>query len=90
GEYINHYKEKRDFVYEALRERYRVEKPRGAFFIFPEAEDGDGDKLVEKAINRGVFVVPGGVFSQRNSHFRISFAAPLDVLERGVKILREL
>lgn len=90
GEYIKHYKEKRDFVYEALRERYRVQKPQGAFFIFPEAEDGDGDKLVEKAINKGVFVVPGGVFSQRHSHFRISFATPLNVLERGVKVLREL
>ncbi|MBW2038822.1 MAG: aminotransferase class I/II-fold pyridoxal phosphate-dependent enzyme [Deltaproteobacteria bacterium] len=90
GEYINRYKEKRDFVYEGLKERYRVEKPRGAFFIFPEAHDGDGEKLVEKAISKGVFIIPGDVFSQRKSHFRISFAAPIDVLERGVKVLREL
>ncbi|RLB04541.1 MAG: aspartate aminotransferase, partial [Deltaproteobacteria bacterium] len=90
GEYIDRYREKRDMVYEALRERYRVQKPKGAFFIFPEAEDGDGERLVEKAIKKGVFVIPGGVFSQRKSHFRISFAAPMDVLERGVEVLREL
>jgi aspartate aminotransferase/aminotransferase len=90
GEYINRYREKRDFVYGALKEKYHVERPRGAFFIFPEADDGDGDRLVERAINKGVFIVPGSVFSQRKSHFRISFAAPMDVLERGVKILKEL
>jgi aspartate/methionine/tyrosine aminotransferase len=90
GEHIEHYREKRDFVYEALQGRYRVERPRGAFFIFPEAEDGDGERLVERAINKGVFIIPGSVFSQRKSNFRISFAAPMDVLERGVKILRDL
>jgi aspartate/methionine/tyrosine aminotransferase len=90
GRYIDHYREKRDFIYEALKERYRVMRPLGSFFIFPEADDGDGEKLVEKAINKGVFVVPGGVFSQRRTHFRISFAAPMNVLEGGVKILREL
>jgi aspartate/methionine/tyrosine aminotransferase len=88
--YIDHYREKRDFIYEALSERYRVERPLGSFFIFPEADDGDGEKLVERAINKGVFIIPGSVFSQRTSHFRISFAAPMDVLERGVRILKEL
>ncbi len=90
GETINRYRDKRDFVYEALRKRYRIEKPQGAFFIFPEAEDGDGGTVAERAIGRGVFIVPGRVFSQRHSHFRISFAAPMDVLERGVKVLKEL
>jgi aspartate/methionine/tyrosine aminotransferase len=90
GEYIKRYREKRDFIYEALKGKYKVDKPRGAFFIFPEAEDGDGEKLVERAIKKGVFVIPGGIFSQRQSHFRISFAAPMEILERGAKILRDL
>ncbi len=90
GEYIDRYREKRDFIYEALKDRYRVKRPQGAFFIFPEADDGDGDTLVEQAISKGVFIIPGSVFSQRHSHFRISFAVPMDVLERGVKILKEL
>ena len=90
GKYIDHYREKRDFIYEALQERYRVERPLGSFFIFPEADDGDGERLVERAIKKGVFIIPGSVFSQRRSHFRISFAAPLDVLERGAQILNEL
>lgn len=90
GTYIDHYREKRDFIYEALRERFRVERPLGSFFIFPEADDGDGETLVQRAINKGVFIIPGSVFSQRTSHFRISFAAPLDVLERGVTVLKGL
>jgi aspartate/methionine/tyrosine aminotransferase len=90
GEYINRYREKRDFVYDVLKERYRVERPQGAFFIFPEAADGDGERLVERAIAKGVFIIPGGVFSQRRSHFRISFAAPMAVLERGMKVIKEL
>jgi aspartate/methionine/tyrosine aminotransferase len=90
GKYIDHYREKRDFIYEALRERYRMERPLGSFFIFPKADDGDGETLVERAINKGVFIIPGSVFSQRKSHFRISFAAPMDVLERGVRVLKEL
>jgi aspartate/methionine/tyrosine aminotransferase len=79
GEYIDRYREKRDFVYESLKEHYSVQRPRGAFFIFPEADDGDGEKLVERAINKGVFIIPGSVFSQRKSHFRISFAAPKEL-----------
>jgi aspartate/methionine/tyrosine aminotransferase len=90
GRYIDHYREKRDFIYEALKERYRVERPLGSFFIFPEADDRDGDRFVERAINKGVFIIPGSVFSQRSSHFRISFAAPQDVLERGVEVLNKL
>ena len=43
GAAIDHYREKRDFIYEALRERYRVQRPLGSFFIFPETDDGDGE-----------------------------------------------
>jgi len=84
------FREKRDFVYEMLKDRFKVEKPRGAFFIFPEAPDGNGVALVERAIARGLFIIPGEIFSQRKTHFRISFGAPTETLERGVKILREL
>jgi aspartate aminotransferase/aminotransferase len=87
---IRHYREKRDFIYETLRKRYEVEKPRGAFFIFPEAEDGDGTRMAERAISKGVFIVPGEVFSQRTSNVRISFAAPMETVERGAKVLMEL
>jgi len=34
--------------------------------------------------------VPGNVFSERNTHFRISFAAPDETLRRGVEVLNSL
>ena len=88
--YISRYGEKRNCVSDALPERYRVEKPRGAFFIFPKAEDGNGDKVVKRVISKGFFIIPGRVFSQRPSHCRISCAAPMGLLERRVKILHGL
>ena len=34
--YIEQYKKKRDLIYEGLKGKYRVQKPGGAFYIFPE------------------------------------------------------
>ncbi|HNR36887.1 MAG TPA: aspartate aminotransferase, partial [Candidatus Hydrogenedentes bacterium] len=45
---------------------------------------------VAKAIENNILIIPGSVFSERKTHFRISFAAPDDVLERGVEALRRL
>ena len=49
-DYIEQYKKKRDLIYEGLKEKYRVQKPGGAFYIFPEVPGGDGEAFVEKAI----------------------------------------
>lgn len=84
------YRKKRDLVYDGLKDRFRVAKPGGAFYIFPEAPHGDGDAFVQKAIENRVLIIPGSVFSERKSHFRISFAAPDETLERGVEVLNRL
>jgi len=46
--------------------------------------------FVEEAIKRNVLIIPGEVFSKRNTHFRISYAAPNDKLQAGCDIIREL
>ena len=84
------YRRKRDLIYEGLNEKYNVVKPRGAFYIFPEAPGKDGEKFVEKALQNSVFMIPGNVFSQRSSHFRISFAVPDEMILKGVEILNKL
>lgn len=88
--HVAEYKARRDLVYEGLRERFRVEKPGGAFYIFPEAPGGRGTEFVERAIEAGVLIIPGGVFSERDTHFRISYAAPPETLARGVEVLNRL
>jgi aspartate aminotransferase/aminotransferase len=65
-------------------------KPGGAFYVFPKAPIASGAAFVEEAISRGLLIIPGNIFSHRDSHFRISFAAPDDTLLRGIELLRKL
>ncbi|MCF6284494.1 MAG: pyridoxal phosphate-dependent aminotransferase [Candidatus Hydrogenedentes bacterium] len=87
---IDVYCEKRDLVYEGLKERFEVVKPGGAFYIFPKAPGGNGDAFVKKAIENNLLIIPGSVFSDANTHFRISFAATNDTIRQGLDILGRL
>ena len=81
---------KRDLVYNGLKDRFRLVKPKGAYYAFPEAPGGDGDAFVERALAKKLFVIPGSVFSKRGSHIRISFAASEEAILRGIDILNSL
>lgn len=85
------YRRKRDIIFEGIRTLgLNVARPGGAFYIFPEAPGGDGDAFVKRAIENNLLIIPGSVFSERKTHFRISFAAEDAVLERGLGILKTL
>jgi aspartate aminotransferase/aminotransferase len=90
GNYIQGYKRKRDIIYEGLKEKFNVQKPQGAFYIFPEIPGGDGEAFVERAIQNNLFFVPGSVFSKRNTHVRISFAASDETLFKGIEVLNHI
>ena len=87
---IKDYKRKRDLIYEGIKDKYNVVKPKGAYFIFPEVPGGNGDKFVEKALKNNLFIIPGSVFSKKKSNVRISFAASEENLLKGIEILRKL
>ena len=89
-EKLTTYRRKRDLVYEGLSGAFSVTKPGGAFYIFPEVPDGDGDAFVRRAIENNVLIIPGSVFSERKSNFRISFAAADDTIKRGCEVLCRL
>jgi aspartate aminotransferase/aminotransferase len=84
------YREKRDLVFSLLSENFNVVKPNGAFYIFPEAPNDDGEEFVKRAIENNVLIIPGSVFSEHNSHFRVSFAAENDTIRKGVDVLNTL
>ncbi len=86
------YRVKRDLVYNALREYYPCEKPPGSFYIFPEIPEHLRASFMDKVVEKQLLVVPGPAFSTRTdiTHFRISFAATNDNLERGMNILRDI
>ena len=87
------YRRKRDIVMETLGETFEISRPDGAFYAFPKVPprlELTATQFVEKAIEKNVLVIPGGVFSRRDTHFRLSFALADDRLRRGCEILREL
>lgn len=88
---IEAYRRKRDAIYNGLVERgFSVTKPGGAFYIFPEAPADDGDAFVKRAIENSLLIIPGSVFSERASHFRISFAADDETISKGLDLLAQL
>ena len=84
---VKAYETKRDIVYEGLRRKFELPKPQGAFYAFAKAPDGDGDAFVKKAIEHNVLIIPGSVFSEKKSHFRLSFAAEDETIKAGVEQL---
>jgi len=88
--FLADYRRKRDLVVEGLKDYYELTVPGGAFYVFPKAPVESGSAFVEEAISRGLLIIPGNIFSSRDSHFRISFAAPDETLHRGIELLRQL
>jgi aspartate aminotransferase/aminotransferase len=87
---IETFRKRRDLIYEGLKDKYEVVKPRGAYYVFPRVPGDDGDIFVEKALEKNLFVIPGSVFSRRKSHVRISFASSEENVLKGIEILRSM
>ena len=88
--HIDTYRRKRDLIYEGLKDHFEVTKPAGAFYVFPRVPSGTDAAFVERAIAKGCLVIPGSVFSERDTHFRISYATGDAEIVRGVEILKSL
>jgi aspartate aminotransferase/aminotransferase len=83
------YRKKRDLIYEGLRDKFEMVKPHGAFYAFVKAPaGGSATEFVEKAIANNVLIIPGKVFSEKDTHFRISYATSDRKIEQGIDILR--
>ena len=87
---VDVYRTKRDLLYEGLKDKFELVKPGGAFYAFIKAPGGSGSKFVEKAIANNVLIIPGNVFSEKDTHFRISYATSNAKIQEGVEILRSL
>jgi len=84
------YKRKRDLIYEGLKDSFELVRPSGAFYAFVGAPAGNASEFVERAIANNVLIIPGQVFSEKDTHFRISYATNNEKIEKGVDILRRL
>lgn len=91
--YVASYARKRDMVINAFNGVANLIKPAGAFYAFVEVPKHlgmTGTEFVKLAVENNVLIIPGGVFSKRDTHFRISYATADDRLQAGLDILIKL
>jgi hypothetical protein len=48
------------------------------------------DQFVDLAIKNNLLIIPGAVFSERASHFRICYTVPVEILKQGAELLCRL
>ncbi len=91
--YVEQYRCKRDRVVQRLDGVYRLTVPGGAFYAFPEVPPRlrlTATQFVERAVERSLLIIPGSVFSARDTHFRLSYACDDRTLDRGLDLLLDL
>lgn len=87
---VTDYKRKRDYMVRELSGLYDIRGANGAFYLFIKAPWGTASEFVAEAIRNELLIIPGNVFSQRDTHFRVSFAAEDSTLEQGVEVLKRI
>lgn len=97
---IGVYVERRDYVYDRLvKMGLEVEKPDGAFYIFPSIKTLFGKPLgissfdfaMKAAEEQHLGIVPGSGFSEYGEgYIRISYAATMDALREGMDRLERM
>ena len=91
SDFVDAYRVKRDLLYEGLEDTFELVKPGGAFYAFVKAPGtATATEFVEKAIANNVLIIPGNVFSEKDTHFRISYATTDEKIQQGVEILSSL
>jgi len=91
--HIEEYTSRRDMVVQRLSEVTELSVPAGAFYAFPKIPERlglTGSAFVERCVEKQLLVIPGGVFSDRDTHVRLSFATKRAQLDRGLDILVDL
>lgn len=90
---VRAYEERRNLVMERLGPITGMAAPGGAFYAFvpvPQKLGLRSREVFEKLAAQNLLVVPGDVFSTRDTHFRLSFATSKGTLERGLEIIERV
>lgn len=90
SDYVQDYRRKRDMMVKALEGDYDIPRHDGAFYLFPRVPWGDASTFVQEAIAKDLLIIPGNIFSSRDSHFRLSYATQDETLQRGIEVLQNL
>ncbi|MDR1480338.1 MAG: pyridoxal phosphate-dependent aminotransferase [Planctomycetaceae bacterium] len=90
---IGSYRHRRDMLLDSLGNYYEINKPEGAFYMFPKIPPNykSASEFVERGINEfSLLVIPGNIFSKDDTHFRISYSASESTVQRGIDALKKL
>ena len=89
--YIDTYRAKRDLMVGILGQHFELAPPDGAFYLWAKAPAGwTGSAFVSHCIANNLLVIPGNVFSERDTHFRICYTVPDAKLKQGAELLGRL
>jgi aspartate aminotransferase/aminotransferase len=89
--HVAEYRKRRDIIYNGLKElKFEVARPSGGFYIFPKAPGGDATAFVQKAVEKDVLIIPGNVFSEQNTNFRICYTKDEATLRKGLERLKSI
>lgn len=89
-EHVALYERNRSAVVARLGPLTEVVTPGGAFYAFPRIPERlkmSGEQFFQACLQKRVLIVPGHVFSARDTHFRLSFATSPATLDRGLEAL---
>lgn len=78
------YQQRRDLLYDHLtRLGFRLVKPDGAFYLFPQSPLADDVEFVKLAQQQRILLVPGSGFGAPG-YFRIAYCVDLAMIERSL------
>jgi len=88
--WVDEYRQKRDLMTKELGDDFEIAGAAGAFYMFVKAPWGTATEFVTEAIKHNLLIIPGNVFSEQDTHFRLSYAQDNEILKRGAEVLRSL
>jgi aspartate aminotransferase len=87
---IDAYQEKRDILCHYLSEMgFRLERPAGAFYLFPRSPFEDDVEFVKLAQQYHILLVPGSGFGAPG-YFRIAYCVDKEMIVKSLPAWREL
>jgi len=90
---IQEYKERHKLVQDILSENFNLSKSIGSYYYFvevPKKINMTSEKFCELVAQYRVIIIPGNVFSQKDTHFRLSFCVDKTKLTEGLLILNNI
>jgi aspartate aminotransferase/aminotransferase len=87
--HISEYKTRGKILYKGLKDKYKITQLQGAFYFLLEYPYNP-EKFIQDCLDKNLLIIPGEVFSEKNTHFRLSLVAPQADLHKAIKILNDL